>query len=68
MRTLMFMSFGVAIAFSLIYALDRRLTLAAQKRRMVRLLAVSRLQQHTQPIYPVPMVGEHEYIRPFGAA
>ena len=66
MKTLMLASFGVAVAFSLIYALDRRLTLAAQKRRMLRLLAVSRLQQHTQPIYPVAMIGEDEY--PMGAA
>ena len=66
MRTLMLASFGVAVAFSLIYALDRRLTLLAEQRRLARLLSVARLQQHTQPIYPVPMIGEQEY--PMGAA
>lgn len=66
MRTLMFVSFGVAIVFSAIYMLDRRLTLAANQRRLVRLLAVARLQQHTQPLYPVAMIGEDEY--PMGAA
>ena len=66
MTTIMLVSFGVAVVFSLIYALDRRLTLLAERRRMLRVLAVARLQQHTQPLYPVPMIGEDEY--PMGAA
>ena len=66
MTTIMLVSFGVAIVFACIYAIDRRLTLLAERRRLARLLALARLREQTAPLYPVPMVGEDEY--PKGAA